>query len=146
MSTFCGADCANCGFKAGCRGCSETGGQPFGGKCIAAAYISKCGCAAYNEFKAQLLNEVNTLLETAGVPARAQALYELPGHFVNLEYTLPGGAPVKFLDDKNIYLGCQIELEGSEMCFGVVADAGFILISSYYENGAHPALVMYKAR
>ena len=34
MSTVCGADCGSCGMSAGCRGCAETDGRPFGEECL----------------------------------------------------------------------------------------------------------------
>lgn len=51
MSSICGADCSACKMKAECRGCAETCGSPFGGKCIAAEYIRFGGKTAYETFK-----------------------------------------------------------------------------------------------
>ena len=145
MCNYCGADCSACSFKEGCKGCTETCGSPFGGRCVAAEYIKTGGKEAYNEFKAVLLSEINDELKRLGIPA-AKALYELAGSFVNLEYELPGGQKVKFLDEKNIYLGCQIPLEDTGICFGAAADAGFILISRYSTDGSDPEIVMYRQR
>ncbi|MDO4460319.1 MAG: DUF3795 domain-containing protein [Clostridia bacterium] len=145
MSTICGANCDNCGFKDSCKGCVETCGMPFGGKCIAAEYIKAGGKEAYHEFKIKLISEINGLLDNLGI-ADTEALYELPGSFVNLEYALDNGTSVKFLDDKRIYLGCQIEFEEMGVCYGVVADTNFILVCSYSMNGSDPELLMYKKR
>ena len=53
---------------------------------------------------------------------------------------------MRLLDDKNIYLGCQIEFGDLGVCYGVVADAGFILICSYSVNGSEPELIAYQKR
>lgn len=145
MSSLCGADCRECAYHENCRGCSETCGKPFGGRCIAAEYIRAGGMQAYNEFKSALKDEINALLGSLEIPG-TDALYELAGSFVNLEYTLPNGEKVRLLDDKNIYLGCQIELEGIGVCCGVAADASFILISSYGVDGSEPEIILYKKR
>lgn len=145
MNSICGAECDKCVFKENCQGCEKTCGKPFGEECIAAKYIKTGGKNSYVEFKQKLLDEVNELLCQNGLPA-AETLCELNGSFVNLEYTLPNGNKAKFLSDKKIYLGTQIEVDGLDMCYGVVADTNFILISSYYENGENPELVVYKQR
>ena len=143
MSTICGAQCEGCNFKANCHGCTETCGRPFGGACIAAECIKACGKEKYAEFKQNLLIEINALLQTNNIPA-ADALNELPGFFVNLPYPLPSGETVKFLNDKNVYLGTQIE--ASDGCYGVIADQHFILVCSYKINGTEPKLIAYKKR
>ena len=143
MSTICGAQCEGCHFKANCHGCTETCGRPFGGPCIAAECIKACGKEKYAEFKQNLLNEINALLQTNNIPS-ANALHELPGFFVNLPYPLPSGETVKFLDDKSVYLGTQIE--ASDGCYGVIADQNFILVCNYKINGTEPKLIVYKKR
>ena len=70
----------------------------------------------------------------------------LPGEFVNMEYTLPNGLKVKFLDDKQTYLGSQLESALGDMCFGIVANMDFLLVCSYGENGENPELMIYKKR
>lgn len=145
MKALCGADCSACPSNKICKGCEATNCMPFGKKCIAAQYIKAGGIESYREFKGLLLNEINELLSVLGVP-RADALYELAGEFVNLEYMLPSGKAVKFLDDRKIYLGCQIEFADLGICYGVVADTGFILVCSYSVNGSEPELLIYKKR
>jgi len=145
MSTICGICCDSCSFKPNCKGCCETEGHVFGGNCVAAEYIKLGGKDKYNEFKAALLTEINELLAQNDISAAA-ALFELAGFYVNLEYELPSGSRVKFLDDKNVYLGCQIELEGGDRCVGVIADTTFILVCSYGANGSAPELIAYKKR
>ncbi|MBR4979540.1 MAG: hypothetical protein IKX77_03215, partial [Clostridia bacterium] len=87
----------------------------------------------------------NALLSSLKLP-ETDKLYELAGSYVNLEYTLPNGNKEKFLDDKNVYLGAQIEITGSEICFGVIADASFIIVCRYGEGGSDPELILYKKR
>jgi hypothetical protein len=58
---------------------------------------------------------------------------------------MPDGSSVKFLDDNATYLGNQ--LEGTDgRCFGVLANADFLLVSTYGENGSDPELILYKKR
>ena len=123
----------------------ETCGSPFGGRCVAAEYIKANDIEAYKDFKKKLMDEINAVLEEEGIPT-TERLFELVGHFVNLEYKLPGGKKVKFLNDKNIYLGTQIEIADAEVCYGVVADTRFILICSYKTGGADPEVVFFKKR
>lgn len=145
MKSLCGANCDECKMKDECKGCESTCGRPFGGRCVAAEYIKTGGRAAYDEFKNKLLREINELLKCEGLP-QADALYELLGAVVNLEYPIPSGGTVKLLDDKNVYLGTQIEFADMGVCYGVVADMGFILVCSYSVDGSQPEIVVYKRR
>ena len=106
-------------------------------------YAEIGGKEKLEEFKAQLIREINTLLDIEGLP-RVENLNVLPGEFVNMEYTLPNGEKVKFLDDKQTYLGSQ--LEGETKCYGIAANMDFLLVCSYEENGENPELVIYKKR
>ena len=144
MAAICGAKCEGCGFRANCGGCSETCGRPFGGGCVAAEHIRAHGAESYARFKSALLAEINALLASNGIP-KSDTLFELPGFLLNLPYPLPGGGSVRFLDDKKVYLGVQIPGKGGR-CFGAAADAEFILICSYGENGADAELLLYKKR
>ena len=145
MGTICGASCETCGFRETCKGCEATCGRPFGGSCVAAEYIRAGGKEMYERFKQALLAEINSLLRTLEIP-EADALYELPGFSINLEYPIPSGKTVKMLDDRKVYLGCQIEFADLGVCYGVTADTGFILICSYSVNGSEPELVLFKRR
>ncbi|MBQ6018814.1 MAG: helix-turn-helix domain-containing protein [Clostridia bacterium] len=99
----------------------------------------------FEAFKKQLAEEINAL-HIEGMP-RVEKLNALVGSYVNLEYRLPNGARVKFLDDGTTYLGTQLEPEfGGERCFGVLANMDFILICTYAEGGADPELVLYQKR
>ena len=109
-------------------------------------YIKIGGIAKFEEFKKQIIDEFNTLLGIEGLP-KIENLNVLPGSFVNLEYRLPNGDMVKFLDDKASYLGSQLECEfGGDRCFGIVANMDFLLVCTYEKNGENPELVMYKKR
>ena len=109
-------------------------------------YATIGGVEKFNEFKRKLIDEFNTLLHIEGLP-KVKDLNVLPGSFVNLEYRLPNGNPVKFLDDKATYLGNQLECEfGGDRCFGIVANMDFLLVCTYEENGENPELVIYKKR
>ena len=98
-----------------------------------------------DEFKQQLIAEFNAL-HIEGMP-EVKELNVLVGGYVNLEYSLPNGKTVKFLDDGATYLGNQLECElGGNGCFGIVANMEFLLVCTYEENGENPELVIYKKR
>ena len=78
---------------------------------------------------------------------KVEKLNALVGKYVNLEYQLPNGMKVKFLNDQTTYLGNQLESEfGGERCFGILANMDFILICTYEKGGENPELVLYKKR
>ena len=99
----------------------------------------------FNKFKRQIIDEFNAL-HIEGMP-KVESLNALVGGYVNLEYRLPNGKTVKFLDDGATYLGNQLECEfGGDRCFGIIANMDFLLVCTYEENGANPELVVYKKR
>lgn len=99
----------------------------------------------FDEFKKKLINEINDL-HIVGMP-KVEKLNALVGKYVNLEYRLPNGTYMKFLDDGTTYLGNQFEPEfGGDRCFGVLANMDFVLICTYGADGADPELVLYKKR
>ena len=99
----------------------------------------------FEEFKQVLIDEINGL-EIEGMP-KLEKLNSLVGSYVNLEYRLPNGSMVKFLDDNATYLGNQLEcIFGGERHFGVVANMDFILVSTYEQDGIAPELMVYKKR
>lgn len=103
------------------------------------------GNDAFEEFKGVLINEINEL-NIDGMPKLVK-LNALVGSYINLEYRLPNGEFVKFLDDNATYLGNRLECEfGGDRYFGVVANAEFILVCTYEENGTDSELVIYKKR
>jgi len=103
------------------------------------------GNGAFEEFKKKLIEEINEL-NIEGMP-KLEKLNALVGSYINLEYRLPNGRTVKYLDDNATYLGNQLECEfGGSRCFGIAANMEFILVCTYEENGENPELVIYKKR
>lgn len=99
----------------------------------------------FDAFKQKLIEEINDL-HIEGMP-KVEKLNALVGKYVNLEYRLPNGMKVKFLNDQTTYLGNQLESEfGGERCFGILANMDFILICTYEKEGDNPELVLYKKR
>lgn len=99
----------------------------------------------FEAFKKQLIQEINDL-HIEGMP-KVEKLNALVGKYVNLEYPLPNGKTVKFLNDQATYLGNQLGCEfGGDRCFGVLASMDFIMICTYDAKGAAPELVLYKKR
>ena len=99
----------------------------------------------FEAFKKQLIQEINDL-HIEGMP-KVEKLNALVGKYVNLEYPLPNGKTVKFLDDQATYLGNQLECEfGGDRCFGVLASMDFIMICTYDAKGTAPELILYKKR
>ena len=99
----------------------------------------------FEAFKQKLIGEINDL-QIEGMP-KVEKLNALVGEYVNLEYRLPSGQKVKFLNDAVTYLGNQLEPEfGGDRCFGVLASMDFILVCTYGDGGADPELLLYKKR
>lgn len=125
----------------------------------ARAYLKKClpkldywkryeelgGGKKFEEFKQKLIDEFNAL-HIEGMP-KVETLNALVGRFVNLEYRLPNGEKVRFLEDDRTYLGNQLKSEfGGDRCFGILAGMDFLLVATYSEDGEDPELVLYKKR
>lgn len=108
-------------------------------------YAEIGGREGFEEFKRQLICEFNDLLRIEGLP-RVENLNVLSGEFINMEYTLPNGERVKFLDDRQTYLGSQLEVESGSRCIGIAGNMEFLLICSYEADGANPELIIYKRR
>jgi len=103
------------------------------------------GAGKFEEFKKQLISEFNDL-KIEGMP-KVEKLNALVGGYINMEYKLPNGQTVKFLDDNATYLGNQLECEfGGGRCFGIAANMDFLLVCTYEANGENPELVIYKKR
>ena len=99
----------------------------------------------FEEFKQKLIDEINDL-HVEGMP-NVEKLNALVGKYVNLEYRLPGGQKAKFLDDETTYLGNQLESEIVDgLCYGILANMEFIMISTYEAEGTNPELLLYKKR
>ncbi len=144
MISLCGLDCCgSCDRREACGGCVATQGNPFGGTCLAAECVKKGGQEGFLALKATLVKEINSL----GLKGlQIEDLNLLNGFYVNLEYPLPNGETVKFLNDHNVYLGNQIEIPGSDRCYGVIADLEHLLVCTYGCNGADPEIILYKKR
>ena len=145
MNEFCGMDCCTaCSMKGkSCRGCRETDGHPFGGRCVAAEGVKAGGRDEMEKRKQDLIAEINAL----AIPdLRINALNLLPGFFVNLEYSLPNGEKAKLLTDHQIYWGNQVERPGKNRCYGIAADETCILVSEYGVDGSEPEIIVYKKR
>ena len=144
MISICGVDCCGeCGRKDDCGGCVKTDGHPFGGTCIAAECIKRGGFEAFQNLKKVLIAEFNAL----GIQdLQIKDLNLLNGFYINLEYPLPNGQSVKLLEDNNVYLGNQIELPGSDRCYGVAADDNYLLVCEYGSGGVEPQIIVYKKR
>ncbi|MBO5129864.1 MAG: helix-turn-helix domain-containing protein [Oscillospiraceae bacterium] len=103
------------------------------------------GADEFEAFKKLLIDEINAL-HIEGMP-KVEKLNALVGGYINLEYQLPNGTRVKFLDDGATYLGTQLESElENGRCFGIAANVDFILVCTYEENGESPELIVYKKR
>lgn len=142
--TYCGLDCCGqCPRAAECGGCESTGGEPFGGSCVAAEWVKQGGAERLNQGKQRLIAEVNGL----NVPhVTMTEVTLLNGFYVNLAYPLPNGDTIKLLQDQRVYLGTQIAQPDSDRFYGVVADDQFLLISSYGPGGEAPCIILYKKR
>ena len=93
-------------------------------------YETLGGEEKFDGFKKQIIDEFNAL-HIEGMP-KVESLNALVGNFVNLEYRLPLGKSVKFLDDGAAYLGNQLECEfGGNRCFGLIANMEFLLVCTY---------------
>ena len=115
--------------------CCKAGGCESPGSCFSGE------CA----LKERLIKEFNGL-RVPGMD-RVTDLNALPGSYINLEYTLPGGQKAKFWEDGRVYLGNQIcKGDGSGRCFGLTADENWLLVCEYGDKGGDPEIVVYKRR
>ena len=97
-------------------------------------YAELGGDENFKKFKEQLIREFNDL-HIEGMP-EVKTLNFLVGGYINMEYSLPNGQKVKFLDDNTTYLANQLECEfGGNRCFGIAGNMDFLLVCTYEENG-----------
>lgn len=144
MVSLCGLECCEaCSRRQACGGCQKTGGRPFGGTCFAAECVRRGGLEELQRAKAAIISESNAL-GIAGL--EVSELCPLNGFFVNLAYPVGTGQCVKLLRDDRVYLGTQIEIPGSDRCYGVVADDAHLLVGEYGCHGEDPEIVLYKRR
>lgn len=144
MLSICGVECCSeCDRKEDCGGCMETGGHPFGGRCIAAESIKRGGSEEFKKVKETLIEEFNAL----GIrDLQVKDLNLLVGSYVNLEYVLANGQSVRLLEDNHVYWGNQIEIPDSDRCYGLVADENYLLVCEYGCNGTNPQIIVYRKR
>lgn len=149
--TLCGLDCSVCSAESTCPGCTETNGRPYGGSCMVAVCCENKTCETCAEsftvsckMKERLIAEFNAL----GIEdmEKVTDLNALPGAYINLQYTLPGGQRIRFWKDDRIYLGNQICKKNSDRCYGLTADENYLLVCEYGENGRDAEIVVYKRR
>ena len=150
MESICGAKCDECDLYKNkkCVGCKNNNGCPFGKKCFIAKYIEVGGKDNFEILKKKTIDEFNSL-NIDGMPT-IKELYPLNGAFINMEYTLPNGKSIKFLDDNDIYLGNQVECEFNndeiKRYFGLVANMNFLLVSEYGIDENNKEILFYKKR
>ncbi len=140
--SICGTDCNSCTFRTNCAGCAASDGNPFGEKCLVAAYCQK-GENAYSQLQERLIAAYNAL----NIPDMAPVteLHPLPGSFINLRCPLPNGQTVQFWDDRKIYLGNQLcKKDGGGRCYGLAADDRYLMVSEYGDMGSDPEIVVFK--
>lgn len=144
MASICGLDCCDrCERRTACGGCIRTDGHPFGGTCIAAESIRRGGKAEFQGLKNALIAEFNAL----GIPGlQIDDLHLLNGFYVNLAYPVAGGQLIRLLSDADVYWGNQVEIPGSDRCYGLVADERYLLVSEYGCGGDAPQIVVYRRR
>lgn len=140
-TSMCGIDCESCVMNSACKGCFDTEGMPFGGKCVTAECIKR-GENSLCEFRQKLIDSINSL----GIEdmEEVKELHALKGSFINLEYTLPGGQKTKFWDDNKIYLGNQLPKKGSDRCYGIAADEKYLMVCEYGCGGEAPEIVVLR--
>lgn len=68
----------------------------------------------------------------------------LDGNYLNLEVELPSGKKVRLLDNNKQYYANQIDIEGSDKCYGVAADEKFIVVYKYGCGGKNAELIQIK--
>ncbi|MGN0522428.1 MAG: hypothetical protein ACI4IQ_07310 [Eubacterium sp.] len=68
----------------------------------------------------------------------------LDGSYLNLEVPLPNGNKTKLLNDDKKYYANQIDIAGTDRCYGVAADDRFIVVYKYGCEGANAELVLIK--
>lgn len=136
-------NCHECPSFKECGGCENCNAMPFDSKeqCISARIINEKGYDGFIIVFKHVIDEINKL----SIPGlHVDDMNILPGSLLNLEYPLPNGGTVKFLNDDKTYFANQIETS-NERCYGVVSDGTFLLVASYLSEGKDPVLVLYKS-
>lgn len=151
INSICGVDCTKCQLQDTCAGCTETQGQPFGGKCILATCCQKRGFSSCQSCLEQPCQEKQQLIQTFNQLSiqdmpEVTELYPLQGALINLEYTLANGQKIKLLEDQKIYLANQLHKKDSDICYGLAADENYLLVCEYSAGGSDAAIILYQKR
>ena len=135
-------NCEECPSFKDCGECENCNAMPFGAKeqCICARLIADKGFRGFQDTFQHVINSINAL-SIHGL--HVEDMNILPGSYLNLEYPLPNGETVKFLNDNRTYFANQIETDGDRR-YGVVSDGSFLLVASYEPEGKHPKLLLYQ--
>ncbi len=91
--------------------------------------------------KEKIISRIRTL----GIKelTNVEHLDELNGDYINLESILPNGKTGKILDDHKKYLATQVEIPGSEKCYGIAADESMIAVYRYGCAGKDSELIAW---
>ena len=73
-----------------------------------------------------------------------KSLNLMDGNYLNLECKLPNGNTAKILDDNKKYYAKQVDIVGSEKCYGVAADENSIAVFRYGCEGSDAELILWK--
>ncbi len=86
--------------------------------------------------------KIRTILNGLGIKELEQVeeFCELPGAYVNMECELPDKTIGKVLDDKAMYLCCQVPINDLE-CYGVAADEKQVVVYRYKNNDSEAKVV-----
>ena len=140
--SYCGVDCSKCFKRSECNGCVVSGGKPFGGECVIAECCKQnntngeCGCSfcCRCRLKRRVLDEVrNCDIEELHV---FNFIYEIPGTFINVDYTFPDGEVRKPFDVTKVYIWGQYKTPGRDRTYSIIADSENIWIADHEENGS----------
>ena len=91
------------------------------------------------------MKEIIARLKTLGIPelTGVEELNELNGDYINQESVLPNGETGKILDDNKKYWATQVEIPGSEKCYGIAADEWMIAVYRYGCGGSDSELALW---
>ncbi len=89
--------------------------------------------------------EIIARIKALGIPelTAVEQLDELNGDYINLESVLPNGKTGKILDDHKKYWATQVEILGSEKCYGIAADEAMIAVYRYGCGGSDSELIAW---
>lgn len=73
-----------------------------------------------------------------------KSLNLMDGSYLNIECQLPNGKVSKILDDNKKYYANQIDIEGTDKCYGVAADENFVAVYRYGCDGVDGELIIWK--